>query len=46
MGLRVFHVGNWCAHWGVNFMKWEQYDRFWQQVFAPTGGRVTSKIFV
>ena len=22
-------------HWGVNFMKWEQYDRFWQQLFAP-----------
>ncbi len=22
-------------HWGVNFMKWEQYDDFWHQVFAP-----------
>jgi uncharacterized membrane protein len=22
-------------HWGVNFMKWEHYDRFWAQLFAP-----------
>ena len=22
-------------HWGVNFMKWEHYDRFWAQLYAP-----------
>lgn len=22
-------------HWGVNFMKWEHYDRFWAQLFTP-----------
>lgn len=22
-------------HWGINFMKWELYDRFLQQLFAP-----------
>jgi uncharacterized membrane protein len=22
-------------HWGINFMAWEQYPRFWRQVFAP-----------
>lgn len=21
-------------HWGINFMKWQQYGRFWRQVFA------------
>jgi len=21
-------------HWGLNFMKWDHYDRFWQQVFG------------
>jgi uncharacterized membrane protein len=28
-------------HWGVNFMKWEQYDQFWAQLFSPspTAGR-------
>ena len=31
-------------HWGVNFMKWEHYDRFWQQLFAPvTKGRRASR---
>ncbi len=25
-------------HWGVNFMKWDQYARFWSQVFRPAGG--------
>ena len=22
-------------HWGINFMKWNQYDQFWRQVFEP-----------
>jgi uncharacterized membrane protein len=22
-------------HWGINFMKWIQYGRFWRQVFEP-----------
>jgi uncharacterized membrane protein len=22
-------------HWGINFMKWTLYPRFWQQVFGP-----------
>lgn len=22
-------------HWGINFMKWNQYGQFWRQVFAP-----------
>ena len=22
-------------HWGINFMKWKEYHRFWRQVFAP-----------
>jgi uncharacterized membrane protein len=21
-------------HWGINFMKWEQYGQFWKQIFA------------
>ncbi len=21
-------------HWGINFMKWSQYDKFWHQLFA------------
>ncbi len=21
-------------HWGINFMKWEEYNKFWQQVFS------------
>lgn len=24
-------------HWGLNLMKWEHYDRFWAQLFAPSG---------
>ena len=31
--------GSWTTsgspHWGVNFMKWERYDQFWRQLFAP-----------
>ncbi len=23
-------------HWGLNFMNWQHYDRFWQQVFTRT----------
>lgn len=23
-------------HWGINFMKWDQYDQFWHQLFNPT----------
>lgn len=23
-------------HWGLNFMKWEHYDRFWRQLFGDT----------
>ena len=23
-------------HWGINFMKWEQYQQFWTQLFNPT----------
>lgn len=22
-------------HWGINFMRWRQYDQFWRQVFTP-----------
>lgn len=22
-------------HWGINFMKWNQYAQFWRQMFAP-----------
>jgi uncharacterized membrane protein len=22
-------------HWGINFMKWNQYGQFWRQVFEP-----------
>ena len=22
-------------HWGINFMKWKEYRRFWKQVFVP-----------
>ncbi len=22
-------------HWGINFMKWEQYQQFWTQLFSP-----------
>ncbi|HTR98190.1 MAG TPA: glutamine amidotransferase, partial [Bacteroidota bacterium] len=22
-------------HWGINFMKWREYPRFWKQVFIP-----------
>ena len=22
-------------HWGINFMKWNQYGQFWRQVFGP-----------
>jgi uncharacterized membrane protein len=22
-------------HWGINFVKWKQYGKFWKQVFAP-----------
>jgi len=22
-------------HWGINFMKWDQYARFWHQLFSP-----------
>jgi uncharacterized membrane protein len=22
-------------HWGINFMRWDQYGRFWRRVFAP-----------
>ena len=22
-------------HWGINFMKWDFYDQFWQQLFKP-----------
>ena len=27
-------------HWGVNFMKWELYDRFWAQLFTHLDVRV------
>ena len=23
-------------HWGINFMKWDQYDHFWHQLFASS----------
>jgi uncharacterized membrane protein len=24
-------------HWGINFMKWQQYHKFWRQLFSsPT----------
>ncbi len=26
-------------HWGINFMKWKQYQRFWSQLFAPVAKR-------
>lgn len=22
-------------HWGINFMKWDQYQQFWRQLFSP-----------
>ena len=31
-------------HWGVNFMKWELYEKFWHQLFAPAqAGHRTAK---
>ena len=25
-------------HWGINFMKWREYDRFWMQLFTSKDG--------
>ncbi|MBM4172407.1 MAG: hypothetical protein FJ214_11100 [Ignavibacteria bacterium] len=32
-GLVTCWMSGASPHWGINFMKWKEYKKFWQQVF-------------